>query len=138
MKSIKLSEIVISSSFAESVPSEQKVQKYKSRFAKTGKQSKYLVLDNENVLVDGYIQYLILKENNVEEAKLSDVASSVVRRNRLIGHRPLHMYMALIRIANVQKSSCGEFLKVGLISQRILKQEIQFIVVQSLVLCRLS
>ena len=69
MKSIKLSEIVISSSFAESVPSEQKVQKYKSRFAKTGKQSKYLVLDNENVLVDGYIQYLILKENNVEEAK---------------------------------------------------------------------
>lgn len=69
MKSIKLSEIVISSAFAESVPSEQKVQKYKSRFAKTGKQSKYLVLDNENVLVDGYIQYLILKENNVEEAK---------------------------------------------------------------------
>lgn len=69
MKKIKLSEIVISSAFAASVPSEQKVQKYKSRFAKTGKQSKYLVLDNENVLVDGYIQYLILKENNVEEAK---------------------------------------------------------------------
>lgn len=69
MKKIKLSEIVISSAFAASVPSEQKVQKYKSRFAKTGKQSRYLVLDNENVLVDGYIQYLILKENNVEEAK---------------------------------------------------------------------
>lgn len=68
MKKIKLSEIVISSAFAASVPSEQKVQKYKSRFAKTGKQSRYLVLDNENVLVDGYIQYLILKENNVEEA----------------------------------------------------------------------
>lgn len=69
MKSIKLSDIVISSTFAESVPSEQKVQKYKSRFAKTGKQSKFLVLNDENVLVDGYIQYLILKENNVEEAK---------------------------------------------------------------------
>lgn len=69
MKKIKLSEIVISSAFAASVPSERKVQRYKSRFAKTGKQSRYLVLDNENVLVDGYIQYLILKENNVEEAK---------------------------------------------------------------------
>lgn len=69
MKSIKLSDIVISSAFAASVPSERKVQRYKSRFAKTGKQSRYLVLDNENVLVDGYIQYLILKENNVEEAK---------------------------------------------------------------------
>lgn len=69
MKSIKLSDIVISSTFAESVPSEQKVQKYRSRFAETKVQSKYLILDNENVLVDGYIQYLILKENNVEEAK---------------------------------------------------------------------
>ena len=69
MKSIKLSDIVISSAFAASVPSEQKVQKYKSRFAKTGKRNRYLVLDNENVLVDGCIQYLILKENNVEEAK---------------------------------------------------------------------
>lgn len=69
MKSIKLSDIVISSAFAASVPSEQKVQKYRSRFAKTGRQSKYLILDNENILVDGYIQYLILKENNVEEAK---------------------------------------------------------------------
>lgn len=69
MKSIKLSDIVISSAFAASVPSEQKVQKYRSRFAKTGRQSKYLILDNENILVDGYIQYLILKENNVEDAK---------------------------------------------------------------------
>ena len=42
---------------------------------------------------------------------MSDVASSVVRRNRLIEQRPLHMCMALIRIANVQKSSCGESLK---------------------------
>ena len=68
MKSIKLSDIVISSAFAESVPSEQKVQKYRDRFAETKVQSKYLVLDNDNVLVDGYIQYLILRENNVEEA----------------------------------------------------------------------
>ena len=69
MKKIKFSDIVISSAFAESVPSEQKVQKYRDRFAETKVQSKYLVLDNENVLVDGYIQYLILKENNMEEAK---------------------------------------------------------------------
>ena len=68
MKKIKLSDIAISSAFAASAPSEQKVQKYKSRFANTGKQSRYLVLDNENILMDGYIQYLILKENNVEEA----------------------------------------------------------------------
>ena len=69
MKTIKLSDIVISSAFADSVPSEQKIQKYRSHFAKTKVQSKYLVLDQNNVLMDGYIQYLILKENNVEEAK---------------------------------------------------------------------
>lgn len=69
MKSIKLSDIVISSDFATSVPSEQKVQKYRKRFAETSKQSKFLVLNDDNVLVDGYIQYLILKENDIEEAK---------------------------------------------------------------------
>lgn len=68
MKKIKLSDIKISSAFADSVSSEQKVQKYRKRFAETGKQSKFLVIDSNNVLVDGYIQYLILKENNVEEA----------------------------------------------------------------------
>lgn len=69
MKKIRISEIIITEAFANSHPSEEKVQKYRRKFAETGKQSKFLVINKYNVLVDGYIQYLILKENGIEEAE---------------------------------------------------------------------
>ena len=69
MKKIKMSDIIITEAFANSHPLEEKVQKYRKKFAKTGKQSKFLVINKYNVLIDGYIQYLILKENGIEEAE---------------------------------------------------------------------
>ena len=69
MKKTKLSEVIITQAFANSYPSEDKVLKYRKEFAKTGKQSKFLVVNKYNVLMDGYIQYLILKENGIEEAE---------------------------------------------------------------------
>lgn len=69
MKKIKLSEIIITEAFANSHPSDEKVQKYRKEFAKTGKQSKFLVINKYNVLMDGYIQYLILKENGISYFK---------------------------------------------------------------------
>ena len=69
MKTIKLSGIVISDAFLNSHPSENKIKKYREAYAENKQQSKYIVLNNNNVLLDGYIQYLILKENNVEDAK---------------------------------------------------------------------
>ena len=69
MKKIRLLDIIITEAFANSHPSDEKVQKYRKEFAKTGKQSKFLVINKYNVLIDGYIQYLILKENGIEEAE---------------------------------------------------------------------
>ena len=69
MKKIRISDIIITEAFANSHPSDEKVQKYRKEFAKTGKQSKFLVINKYNVLMDGYIQYLILKENGIEEAE---------------------------------------------------------------------
>lgn len=69
MKKIRISDIIITEAFANSHPSEEKVQKYRREFAETGKQSKFLVINKYNVLMDGYIQYLILKENGIEEAE---------------------------------------------------------------------
>ena len=69
MKKIRMSDIIITEAFTNSHPSDEKVQKYRKEFAKTGKQSKFLVINKYNVLIDGYIQYLILKENGIEEAE---------------------------------------------------------------------
>lgn len=67
MKRIKLDEIIIPKSFLESKPSETKIEKYKNKWKKYNKQPKPLIVDEDNVLIDGYIQYLVLKELGYEE-----------------------------------------------------------------------
>ena len=67
MKKIKLNEIIISNAFLESNPSEMKIEKCRNKWKKYNKQPKPLVVDEDNVLVDGYIQYLVLKELGYEE-----------------------------------------------------------------------
>ena len=70
MKKIKLSEIKITSAFENTTPNPEKVQRYRDYYEENRKQSKPILLDYDNVLRDGYIQYLILKENGVEEATI--------------------------------------------------------------------
>lgn len=70
MKKIKLSEIKITRGFAETTPNPEKVQKCREYYVKHQEQIKPIVVDHKNILRDGYIQYLILKENNVEEVTI--------------------------------------------------------------------
>lgn len=67
---IKLSEIKISPSFAETVPKEEKMEECRRNYKNYGRQDRYIVIDHTNTLIDGYIMYLVLKENNVEETKI--------------------------------------------------------------------
>ena len=67
MKKIKLDYIIIPKLFLESKPSEMKIEKCRNKWRKYNKQPKLLVINEDNVLVDGYIQYLVLKELGHEE-----------------------------------------------------------------------
>ena len=63
---MKLSEIKISEEFANSTPSLRKYVKCDKYYKKTGNQDRYLIVDENNVLIDGYIMYLVLKNNGVK------------------------------------------------------------------------
>ena len=67
MKKIKLDYIIIPKVFLESKPSEMKIEKCRNKWKKYNKQPKLLIIDEDNVLIDGYIQYLVLKELGHEE-----------------------------------------------------------------------
>ena len=67
---MKLSDIKINEAFANSIPSEEKMKECRHNWKTYEKQDRYLVVNYNNVLIDGYIQYLILKENNIEEAEV--------------------------------------------------------------------
>lgn len=68
MKTMKLSEIKISNAFAATTPNIEKVNTCRNYWEENHKQDRDIVVNKNNVLIDGYIQYLVLKENGIEEA----------------------------------------------------------------------
>ena len=46
------------------------MEECRNNYVTHGEQDRYVVVDHTNTLIDGYIMYLVLKENNVDEAKV--------------------------------------------------------------------
>ena len=67
---MKLSDIKISESFANSVPNDEKMNECRNNWNQWHRQDRFVVVNPDKVLIDGYIQYLVLKENNIEEAEV--------------------------------------------------------------------
>lgn len=63
---MRLSEIKIPANFESSIPNTYKYEKCKKYYKETGNQDRYIIVDENNVLVDGYIMYLVLKNHDVE------------------------------------------------------------------------
>lgn len=70
MKYLKLSDIYIRESFANSIPKEEKIEECRKFWNTYHQQDRWIVVNNRHTLVDGYIQYLVLKENNIEVAEV--------------------------------------------------------------------
>lgn len=71
---MRLDKIKIKDSFTSTHPKNEKVEECKIYWDTFNKQDRYIVVDHNNVLVDGYIQYLVLKDAGIEiaEVKISD------------------------------------------------------------------
>lgn len=70
---MKLSEIKIQKRFLETKPREEKLKACRDYMDECHQQSKPVVLDENNLLVDGYVQYLVLKERGIEEVDVKIV-----------------------------------------------------------------
>ena len=76
LKLVKISDIKVSRNFRNSVPSPEKMDRYRDAYC-LGKDSKHsyekcagqvkpIILNENNMIVDGYIQYLVMKEMDEE------------------------------------------------------------------------
>lgn len=70
MRKMSLEDITIKETYAASIPGKDKIEECRNYWSKYHCQDRYIVIDTNNILIDGYIQYLILKENNVKEAEV--------------------------------------------------------------------
>lgn len=85
MTRIKLSDIIIPKAFTDHPPKENKVEICRHFWKYAHKQDREIVVDKDNVIRDGYIQYLVLKEFGVEEvlvAKQRCFAETIYRNKR--------------------------------------------------------
>ena len=71
---MRLKNIKIKESFTATIPKAEKVAECKEYWNNHHRQDRYIVVDHNNILIDGYIQYLVLKEAGIEivEVKISD------------------------------------------------------------------
>lgn len=70
MRMMKLLEIKIKESFANTTPSEEKMKKCREFWRFYKKQDRYIVVDHNNVLIDGYVMFLTLMEHKEEYAEV--------------------------------------------------------------------
>jgi hypothetical protein len=65
---VNLEDIVISENFQKRSPSREKIEECRSWWKKFKEQKKLIIVDMDGVLIDGYTQYLALKEEMVKRA----------------------------------------------------------------------
>lgn len=69
-KKMLLSDIKIRKSFVATIPKARKITKCRDHWDMYHCQDRDIVVNRNDVLIDGYIQYLVLKENNISEVEV--------------------------------------------------------------------
>lgn len=64
---MKVSEIKIKRNFKQTAPSEDKLQACRTFFNENGKLDRDIVVDKHSRLCDGYVGYLVLVENGIDD-----------------------------------------------------------------------
>ena len=92
MKKINLSEIKVPSYMAQTSPNPKKIAKCKKYWLKHHEQDRYIVLNANNEIVDGYVQYLVLKEIGLSSAYIANSQCAIAKHNRLSDHEKAKIY----------------------------------------------
>lgn len=67
---MKLSEIIISDEFKKHPPTEWKMQQCRDYYNEHGCLDRNIVISKDGILIDGYVAYLVLLENGVNETDI--------------------------------------------------------------------
>ena len=80
MVKMKLSEIKISNAFTATTPKDDKLNACRNYWKENHEQDRDIVVNKNNVLIDGYIQYLVLKENGVGEVFVKKLGKKKIHK----------------------------------------------------------
>lgn len=81
---MKISEIKIKQTFKHTNPSEEKMKICRTYFNEYGKLDRDIVVDKNGFLCDGYVGYLVLVENGIDEVEVVCNQSSENKNNTYV------------------------------------------------------
>lgn len=70
LKDFQIKDIVISEDFKNTTPAERKLQRKEDYFINTGKLPEDIVINDDNVLIDGYTTYLVAVKHGILSANV--------------------------------------------------------------------
>ena len=81
MKLIAVSDVIINERFTSTKPRPSKLNRIRNYYVEHGCLDKPIIVNRKGVLLDGYIRYLILKENNITHT-MAEVVSYIPKKRK--------------------------------------------------------
>lgn len=113
-KILKLADIIIKDNFLKTTPSSIKLNRCRDFYKQFGRTDKSILVDKNNVLLDNYIRYLVLRENNVESVTVNVLRDNYFDINTfyVFGRHPCSKREYVWRLPHDKLSDADKY-KVG-------------------------
>lgn len=105
MRRIRLEDIKISEAYANTTPSEEKINECREFWRYEQKQDRPIVLNHKGVLVDGYVMYKVLMEHKEEYADVTYIKKHNRRYEMLPKVKPSYKNTSTTYIYGVHPNS---------------------------------
>lgn len=115
---MNIKNIIISESFAKSSPAKWKLAQCRTYYETNGEFDREIVLNGKNMLVDGYVAYLIAKEKGLSEVPISRcwIHKNLENKTYVFGrHKPhgkRYVWLVPQDIADTNKIKIGSLVAV--------------------------
>lgn len=73
IRRIKIEDIIIQKRFKTKRPGKEKIEECEKYYKEHGEVDKLVLVNRDNVLLDNYIRYLVLLENNIKEIEVEEI-----------------------------------------------------------------
>lgn len=98
LKDFPIQDIIISEDFKNTTPGSRKMDRAEQRFQQIGKLPANIVINDENVLIDGYITYLLAVKYGIQRTDLYRGYTEVVEVVHYAGSNRMYMWRVPLRL----------------------------------------
>lgn len=101
LKNFQIKDITITEDFKNTTPGSRKMERAEQRYIQTGKLPPVIVINDENVLIDGYITYLLAKKYGIEQIDVYRGCAEFVEAVHYAGSTRAYMWRVPLQLTGM-------------------------------------